>query len=94
MSSKNLRESSTLIKITKGLFASCLMFIICALPYGLVLLIDVNNKLPRTAYMFPGLMLHLNSSLNPILYALTNSQIREGYYNLLFFLFNRKKYIY
>jgi hypothetical protein len=58
MSSNNLRESFTLIKITQGFLASFLMFIICALSYGLVLLIDVNNKLPRTAYIFPGFMLH------------------------------------
>lgn len=36
----------------------------------------------------------LNSSLNPILYALTNSQFKRGYQNLIYFVFNRQKYSY
>jgi len=94
MNSDHLRENKKLIQMTKGLFASCFIFTVCSLPYGLILLIDLENKLHRTAFMFSLLLLHLNSSLNPILYAFTNTQIREGYLNLFYFLFNRKKYIY
>lgn len=80
------------LRVTKGLFASCVIFVVCNLPYGLVTLLDLNDQLPRSAYMFSLLMLHLNSFFNPFLYALTNTPRLEGYYYFFYYLFQRKKY--
>jgi len=85
-------NSNNPLRITKGLFASCVIFVICNLPYGIVIVLDFREQLPRTAYMFTLLMLHLNSFFNPFLYALTNTPMLEGYKNFFFYLFQRKKY--
>ena len=67
------------IRLAQGLFASFMLFTICWLPYGLIVMTDFQNKLPRSALMFTMTFAHLNSSLNPILYAIFNSSFRRGY---------------
>ena len=71
------------MRITKGLFASCILFVVCYLPYAAIMLLDSDDTLHRTAYMYAMLLAHFNSSLNPILYAFTNSEIKKGYGNFL-----------
>ena len=88
------KKSYNPIKIAKGLFASFLLFVLCWLPYGLLILIDSNNELPAAAYMYSMTLAHLSPTLNPILYALTNSQIKNGYLNFFNLIFFRKKYKY
>jgi hypothetical protein len=57
-------------------------------------MIDFNDELPRSAHMYPILLAHINSSLNPVLYAFTNGNFKKGYRNLYFCLFERKKYVF
>lgn len=78
------------VRATKGLFLSCVIFMICHLPFGLVILSDLDDKLPNSAYMYSMLIAHLGSSTNVILYGLTNSQIFKGYKNLFTICLNRK----
>lgn len=40
---------------------------------------DYKDNLPRTAHMFSMSAAHLNSSLNPLLYAICNPQFQKGY---------------
>lgn len=88
------RDLKSSFRIAKGLFLSYFLFTICWMPYGLIVMIDFSDQLPRTAHMYPLLLAHLNSSLNPILYALTNSNFQRGYKNLFYCIFKRKKYTY
>lgn len=71
------------LRLAQGLFASFMLFVVCWLPYGLVVMTDYADRLPRSAIMFTMAVAHLNSSLNFILYALFNSSFRRGYKVLL-----------
>ena len=80
------------LRIAKGLFTSYIIFALCWLPYGLIVMTDFDNKLPRSAHMYSMLLAHLNSSLNPIVYAISNPLFQTGYKNLFKILFcNTKK---
>lgn len=57
-------------------------------------MIDFKDQMPRTVHMYPLLLAHVNSSLNPILYALTNSNFQRGYKNLFYWIFSSRKYLY
>jgi len=87
----NTADSNGPMRIIKGLFASCVLFIVCYLPYGFVVISD-DGSYPKEAHMFPMALLHLNSTLNPFLYFFTNTPIREGYKNFFNFLFRRSLY--
>ena len=54
-------------------------------------MIDFDNHLPRAAIMYSMMLAHLNSALNPILYAVFNPAYRRGYKNLLFYFKTCKK---
>ena len=45
----------------------------------MIVMLDFQDKLPRSAHMFSMAIAHLNSSLNPLLYALTNPLFQKGY---------------
>ena len=75
----NLGQS---VRIAKGLFASFMMFALCWVPYGFIVMTDFEDKLPRSAIMFTMTIAHLNSALNPILYWIFNTNFRRGYINL------------
>ena len=81
-------------RIIKGLLASCILFLVSHLPFALIILIDLDDKLPNYVYMFTMTLSHMNSSLNVILYALTNSMIRSGYKNFFNFCLHKKDYSY
>lgn len=49
------------------------------LPYGMIVMTDYADKLPRTAHMFSMEIAHLNSSFNPVLYAIFNPAFQRGY---------------
>ena len=50
-------------------------------------MIDFQNNWPRTVHMYTMLFAHMNSALNPVLYALSNPLFQRGYVNLLKMLF-------
>ena len=79
--SRNKAKSSSAIKsirLAKSLFVSYMLFTVCWLPYGLVVMIDFEDKLPRSVIMFTMTLGHFNSSLNPIFYLIFNSDFRRG----------------
>ena len=76
-------SASKSIRLAKSLFASFMLFAICWMPYGLVVMIDFQDKLPRSFIMFTMTLGHLNSSFNPIFYVVYNSAFRRGCVNLL-----------
>lgn len=86
--SKELNKS---LKIAKGLFASFMLFTLCWLPYGMIVMTDFQDRLPRSAQEYSMLVAHLNSSLNPLLYAMFNPAFQRGYLKLLSCLFCRSR---
>jgi hypothetical protein len=67
------------LRIAKGLFASFMLFALCWLPYGIIVMTDFPDRLPRTAHMFSMAIAHLNSAFNPLLYAIFNPAFQRGY---------------
>ena len=45
----------------------------------MIVMLDYADRLPRSAHMFSMVVAHLNSSMNPLLYALTNPLFQKGY---------------
>ena len=45
----------------------------------MIVMLDYSDSLPRSAHMFSMAIAHLNSSLNPLLYAMTNPLFQKGY---------------
>ena len=83
--SRNKSKSSSAvrsIRLAKSLFVSYMLFTVCWLPYGIVVMIDFEDKLPRSIIMFTMTLGHFNSSLNPIFYVIFNSDFRRGCVNL------------
>lgn len=70
------------LRLAKVLFASFMLYTICWMPYGLVVLINFDDQYSRTAIMYLMALGHLNSSLNPIIYFYFNSAFRHGCLNL------------
>lgn len=56
----------------------------------MIVMTDYADRLPRTAHMFSMEIAHLNSSLNPLLYAIFNPAFQRGYM-LVFRLLLRTK---
>ena len=80
--SKNRSNSSSVnssIRLAKSLFASFMLYMICWSPIGLVLLVDLDDFVSSASLvMFPVALAFLNSSLNPIIYAVFNSNFRSA----------------
>lgn len=84
---RRIKQQVVTLKIAKGLFFSYVIFTACWLPYGLVVMTDFGDKLPRTAHMYSMLIAHLNSSLNPVVYAISNPLFQKGYKNFFSLVF-------
>ena len=67
------------IKLAKTLFIIFIVFCICWTPYGLLCLIDRYDVIRLEAYAVSILLAHISSTLNSILYAVTNKAFRDGY---------------
>ena len=60
-----------------------MLFALCWIPYAIIVVADVNDTFTMEWHIFATLIAHTNSSLNSILYGLTNSSFRKGYMTLL-----------
>jgi hypothetical protein len=80
--SQKKRDMNSSLRLVKSLFASFMLFTVCWLPYGLIVMLDFADKLPPSAVGFSMTIAHLNSSLNPILYAKFNLEFRKGCFNM------------
>ena len=67
------------VKLAKTLFIVFMVFCVCWTPYALMCLIDRYDQVPKEVYTFGVLMAHTSSTLNSILYAVTNKGLRKGY---------------
>ena len=78
--SKELRND---IKLAKTLFIVFIAFCLCWAPYALICLIDRHDEIHKAWYAFSVLLAHASSTLNSILYAVTNRGFRDGYKTFL-----------
>lgn len=70
------------IHLAKTFFVSFMVYTICWIPYGLVVLIDFDHKVPRSVVLYSDALGIFHSSLNPIIYLVFNSNFRIGCFNL------------
>jgi hypothetical protein len=82
------------LSFSKGMFASYFCFMIAFLPYGIILILDFDNSLPRYIHMLGYILIKFNSVLNSILYGTTCGLFWKGYKNFLNLIFNKKEYSY
>ncbi|XP_074650554.1 melatonin-related receptor-like [Tubulanus polymorphus] len=71
------------MRLARTLFIIFIVFALCWTPFTLFVVIDPKDELGQELYMFAILIAHVNSSLNCILYGITNKQFRKGYYKVL-----------
>lgn len=67
------------LQLVKTLFMVFVIFLVCWLPYAVVVLLDFADNWSKIAYVVVIQMGHTNSSLNSILYAASNKRFRHGY---------------
>jgi len=82
------------LSFSRGMFASFFFFMIAFLPYGIILILDFDNSLPRYIHMSGYILVKFNSILNSILYGTTCELFWKGYKNFLNLIFNKKEYSY
>ncbi|OQV26118.1 putative Alpha-1B adrenergic receptor [Hypsibius exemplaris] len=71
------------IKLAKTLFTVFIAFLVCWGPFALLVLMKQPSWVPGWMYMIAIIMAHGNSSINSILYGLTNEKFRAGYRSVL-----------
>ncbi len=73
------KEMRAELRLARTLFIVFIVFCICWSPYALVCLIDRYDKAPKWYYAFSILLAHASSTLNSLLYAVTNKGFRDAY---------------
>ena len=64
-------------------FACFVVFTVCWVPYAFVVALDYKDTYPLEVHLYAILIAHTNSSLNCIIYGISNSHFRESFYRLL-----------
>lgn len=75
------------LQLARTLFIVCIVFLVCWSPYVILVLIDHGDNWSKIAYVTTVQMAHTSSSINFMLYGLTNQRFKRGYKNLLKKLF-------
>ncbi|ELU08523.1 hypothetical protein CAPTEDRAFT_123524 [Capitella teleta] len=81
----NQRQES--MRLARTLFIIFAVFAACWTPYAIIVVADRYDTYPMEIHIFSILVAHTNSSLNSILYGLTNANFREGYKQIAMFFF-------
>lgn len=76
---KHYKKDDPTIALAKTCCIVCITFFVCLTPYNLSLFIDPHYTWPNWVYMFLVQVYHFNSSLNGLIYGVTNREFREGY---------------
>ncbi|XP_072038994.1 melatonin receptor type 1B-B-like [Amphiura filiformis] len=83
-SQQNTRNvNSKDLKLLKMLFTIFITYISFWTFYTLLLLIDFRDNIPAPAYFIAGMMAHMSSSINSILYGVMNKNFRDSYKKIL-----------
>lgn len=81
--SKLMKERNESIQLARSLFIIFVVFFVCWTPYALVVSLDPTDKYAATVHLYTMLFAHANSSLNSIVYGVTNKTFRSAYYSIL-----------
>lgn len=73
------KSAALSLKLAKSLSIVFLGFVICWTPYAVIVVADFEDRLPEELHLFALLLAHLHSTINCVIYALTNAQFRAGY---------------
>ena len=73
---KRMKES---MKLARTLFAIFVAFALCWSPYAIVIMADYHDTWSVEPHLFSVMLAHTSSSVNCLLYGLTNSHFRKGY---------------
>ena len=76
---KGERSSGTVTHLATTLSIIFAVFIICWLPYSLIIVIDFDDSLPMEVYLYALLLAHMHSTLNSFVYYITNPLFKQGY---------------
>ena len=76
-------EQSQSVRLARSLFIIFVVFAVCWTPYAFIVVLDYKDTWPREWHIFSILIAHTNSSLNSVLYGVTNNKFREAYKRLL-----------
>ncbi|XP_071157126.1 melatonin receptor type 1B-A-like [Mytilus edulis] len=80
---RNKKGRKDEVRLARTFFIVFISFLICWTPYDLTLFLDRSDKWPSWLYILFMQVGHFNSSVNSILYGLTNRHFREGYKQFL-----------
>ena len=83
MTSAQKRERKDSMRLARTLFIIFVVFATCWTPYAIIVAIDYKDEFTQEVHLFAILLAHTNSSLNFILYGLTNRHFKQGYIALL-----------
>ena len=67
------------MKLARTLFIIFAVFAACWTPYAIIVVADIHDEYAMEVHIFSILLAHTNSSLNSVLYGLTNVHFRQGY---------------
>ncbi|ELU11620.1 hypothetical protein CAPTEDRAFT_36345, partial [Capitella teleta] len=73
------QAKSLSIKLARSLFIVFTGFVACWTPYAIIVIVDFKDRAPEEVHLFILLLAHMHSTLNAIIYAMSNAQFRKGY---------------
>ena len=91
MSKQNNTNQSNSMKLAKLMFTLFFIYVLSWIPFGVVVNFDRDNTYSEIIHKLVVFIAHGNSTINPILYGLSNRQFKEAYINLLRKIFCIKK---
>ena len=72
-------SGGTIARLATTLSIIFAVFIVCWLPYSLLIVIDFDDSLPMEVYLYALLLAHMHSTLNSFVYYFTNPHFKHGY---------------
>ena len=67
------------MKLARTLFTIFVVFAVCWMPHAVLIVVDFQDRAPQFWHVLFIMFAHTNSSLNCIVYALTNKHFKERY---------------
>ncbi|XP_070557381.1 melatonin receptor type 1B-A-like [Ptychodera flava] len=77
--SGNVRLSNRQIQLLKMIVFIFAVFSVCWLTYGMVVMIDFEDSLSQTTHVIVWIIAHSSSTLDPVIYCMTNKQFRDNF---------------
>ena len=77
------KKDDAAIKLARSLFIIFSIFAVCWTPYAILALVDYKYNFRHEVMLFTVAFGHMHSTLNPIVYGLTNRHFRAAYARIL-----------